>query len=145
MLSSTGGAALGSTPWSLRRPLAKRRVGGWLELLEDPQQVQRAGVPLLRAGLGGHDALQSSVDAAEELDPQLHSAPPLNASTLTGRAPHQHDRTFQSTFQLPAIRRPYGADAITARIPPSSGGWGRGPWPRRCNPTASSSAPHHAV
>src|SRR3954452_4889917 len=119
MLSATRGAALGSTPRSLRRHLVKPRVGGWLELLEDPQQVQRAGVPLLRAGLGGHDALQSSVAAAEELDPQLHSAPPLNASTLTGRARHPYDRTYQANFQLPAIRRPYVADAITARIPPS--------------------------
>jgi pimeloyl-ACP methyl ester carboxylesterase len=35
-------------------------------------------------------------------------------STLTGRALHRHDRTFQSTFQLPAAGWTYGEDVSDA-------------------------------
>src|SRR4249920_1092628 len=34
---------------------------------------------------------------------------PSSPSTVAGRAPSRHDRTFQLTFQLPTGRRPYGA------------------------------------
>jgi len=71
----------------------------WFEFLEDPQQVEGALEAALAAGLGGHGALQSPVGGAEELDRQVHRAPPLDRPTLAGERAEGYGRTFQSTFQ----------------------------------------------
>ena len=87
-------------------------IGGRLQLLEDPQQVERAGERLGAAGLGGHDALQTPVGGAEELDRQVHSASPQRAShwqdgrrsDMTGPS-SRPSSCLRRAGQLPAARR----------------------------------------
>ena len=116
-------------------PRARRTggIGGRLQLLEDPQQVERAGERLGAAGLGGHDALQTPVGGAEELDRQVHSASPQRAShwqdgrrsDMTGPS-SRPSSCLRRAGQLPAARGPVacGAQARPLRGEPVGGGRG---------------------